>query len=240
MPALLAGLAALVVLLVGARLLAKADAQALAATLRKAGGIALLAVAALLMARGALPIAIPLAVFGLALLGLPVGKWFGLGGSLGGGSQKSPGQTSAVRTEGLEMELDHDSGSMEGRCLKGDFAGRTLSSLGDEELLQLLAELRANDQQGALLLEAYLDRRIADWRDRDRAGTASEGQRAAGGGRMSAKEAYDALGLPPDATDDDIRAAHRKLMMKVHPDQGGSDYLAARINEAKDLLLGGK
>jgi hypothetical protein len=240
MPALLAGLAALVVLILGASLLVKADAQALAATLRKAGGIALLAVAALLMARGALPIAIPLAVFGLALLGLPVGKWLGLSGPLGGGAQKSPGQTSAVRTEGLEMQLDHDSGNMEGRCLKGDFAGRTLSSLSDDELLQLLAELRVNDQQGALLLEAYLDRRLADWRDRDQAGTAREKRRAAGGGRMSAKEAYDVLGLPPNATDDDIRSAHRKLMMKVHPDQGGSDYLAARINEAKDLLLGGK
>jgi len=239
MPALLAGLAVLVVLILGARLLAKADTQALAAILRKAGGIALLAVAALLMARGALPIAIPLAVFGLALLGLSVGSWFGFGGSLGGGSRKTPGQTSAVRTEGLEMELDHDSGGMDGRCLKGSFAGRVLSSLSDGELLQLLAELRANDQQGALLLEAYLDRRSPDWRDRDQGGTARE-ERRPGGGRMSAKEAYDVLGLPPDATDDDIRAAHRKLMMKVHPDQGGSDYLAARINEAKDLLLAGK
>jgi hypothetical protein len=192
-------------------------------------------VAALLLARGALPLAIPVGLFGLALLGLPVGPWFrGLGGS----AEKSPGQTSGVRTEGLAMELDHDSGEMEGRCLKGPFAGRMLSSLTDDELFQLLAELRANDQQGALLLEAYLDRRLPDWRERDRDQATKEQPRPAGRGPMSAKEAYDVLGLPPDATDDDIRAAHRKLMMKVHPDQGGSDYLAARINEAKDVLLG--
>jgi len=236
MPAFLAGLAVLVLLVVGARLLATANPQQLAATLRKTGGFVLLAVAGLLLARGALPLAIPLGVFGLALLGLPVGHWFG--GSPGGGGQKSPGQTSGVRTEGLAMELDHDSGNMEGRCLKGRFAGRRLSSLTDDELLQLLAELRANDQQGALLLEAYLDQRLPGWRDRDQEEATKGEARAGGRGRMTAKEAYEVLGLPPDATDEDIRAAHRKLMMKVHPDQGGSDYLAARINEAKDLLLG--
>jgi DnaJ domain len=235
MPAFLAGLAVLVLLVVGVRLLATANPTKLAATLRKTGGFVLLAVAGLLLARGALPLAIPVGLFGLALLGLPVGPWFrGLGGS----AEKSPGQTSGVRTEGLAMELDHDSGEMEGRCLKGPFAGRMLSSLTDDELFQLLAELRANDQQGALLLEAYLDRRLPDWRERDRDQATKEQPRPAGRGPMSAKEAYDVLGLPPDATDDDIRAAHRKLMMKVHPDQGGSDYLAARINEAKDVLLG--
>jgi DnaJ domain len=236
MPAFLAGLAVLVLFFVGVRLLSTANPQKLAATLRKTGGFVLLAVAALLLARGVLALAIPLGVFGLALLGLPVGNWFK--GPFGGGAPKSPGQTSGVRTEGLAMELDHDSGNMEGRCLKGTFAGRTLSSLSDDELFQLLEELRANDQQGALLLEAYLDRRLPEWRERQAKETARDRPRTGGRGRMSAKEAYDVLGLPPDATDDDIRAAHRKLMMKVHPDQGGSDYLAARINEAKDLLLG--
>jgi hypothetical protein len=136
------------------------------------------------------------------------------------------------------MELDHDSGHMEGRCLKGRFAGRTLSSLDKDELLQLLEDLRGTDEQGVLLLEAYLDRVAPDWRDREGDGAERSETRARAGSRMTREEAYDALGLEPGASEEEIRAAHRKLMMKVHPDQGGSDYLAARINEAKDVLLG--
>jgi hypothetical protein len=141
------------------------------------------------------------------------------------------------------MELDHDSGDMEGRCLKGRFAGRTLSSLSKDELFQLLEELRGSDEQGVLLLEAYLDHVEPDWRGREgeRAGGTEKTHRHPGGtSRMSKEEAYELLGLKPGAGEEEIRAAHRKLMMKVHPDQGGSDYLAARINEAKDVLLGKK
>jgi DnaJ-domain-containing protein 1 len=134
------------------------------------------------------------------------------------------------------MVLDHDSGRMEGRCLKGQFAGRELSSLSQSESLQLLEELRSTDSQGAILLEAFLDRRWPGWRDRanDRAKTERKSPR---GGGMTANEAYDVLGLKPGAKPDEIRTAHRRLMMKFHPDQGGSTYLAARINEAKELLL---
>ena len=240
MPAFLAGLAALLLLIFGARLLASANPQKLAAGMRMAGGILLLLVAAFLMARGAIPLAIPLAFFGLALLGLPVRSWFGSGGPFA--SSKSPGQKSEVRTDALEMVLDHDSGEMEGRCLKGQFAARMLSSLSDAELLVLLAELRATDAQGASLIEAYLDRRAPGWRERSAEGAAREEARAPRGGkiRMSREEAYEVLGLKKEASEDKVRAAHRKLMMKVHPDQGGSDYLAARINEAKDVLLGRK
>jgi len=240
MPAFLAGLAALLLLIFGARLLASANPQKLAAGMRMAGGILLLLVAAFLMARGAIPLAIPVAFFGLALLGLPVRSWFGSGGPFA--SSKSPGQKSEVRTGALEMVLDHDSGEMEGRCLKGQFAARMLSSLSDAELLVLLAELRATDAQGASLIEAYLDRRAPGWRERSAEGAAREEARAPRGGkiRMSREEAYEVLGLKKEASEDEVRAAHRKLMMKVHPDQGGSDYLAARINEAKDVLLGRK
>ena len=240
MPAFLAGLAALLLLILGARLLASANPQKLAVGMRMAGGILLLLVAAFLLARGAFPLAIPLAFFGLALLGLPVRSWFSSGGLFS--SRKSPGQKSEVRTDALEMVLDHDSGEMEGRCVKGQFAGRTLSSLNEADLLVLLAELRGTDAQGASLIEAYLDRRAQGWREGRAEEAAKEQARAPRGGRirMSREEAYEVLGLNKGAGEDDIRAAHRKLMMKVHPDQGGSDYLAARINEATDVLLGRK
>jgi DnaJ-like protein len=240
MPAFLAGLAALLLLVFGARLLASANPQKLAAGMRMAGGILLLLIAAFLLARGAFPLAIPFAFFGLALLGLPVRSWFGSGGPFA--SRKSPGQKSEVSTDALEMVLDHDTGEMEGRCLRGQFAGRMLSSLSEADLLALLAELRGTDAQGASLIEAYLDRRAQGWREGRAEEAAKEQARAPRGGRirMSREEACEVLGLRKGAGEDEIRAAHRKLMMKVHPDQGGSDYLAARINEAKDVLLGRK
>ena len=85
-------------------------------------------------------------------------------------------------------------------------------------------------------MEAFLDRRWQGWRDRasDRAKTERKSPR---GGGMTANEAYDVLGLTSGAKPDEIRAAHRRLMMKFHPDQGGSTYLAARINQAKEILL---
>jgi DnaJ-like protein len=171
-------------------------------------------------------------------VGVRIGPWFGSKGPFGT-SRKSPGQKSQIRTRALEMELDHDSGHMEGRCLKGQFAGRALSSLSDGELLQLLEELRVRDSQGALLIEAYFDRRSKDWRNRH----SDEGERdepRQPRGRMTVNEAHDVLGLKGGASKEEIRAAHRRLIMKLHPDQGGSTYLAARINESKEILLGQK
>jgi uncharacterized membrane protein len=222
-------------LVFGGRLLASADPKKLATAMRKAAGVALLLIAAFLIARGALPLAIPLAFFGLALLGMPMGSWFGAGSA-----RKSPGQKSQVRTDALEMELDHDSGRMEGRCIKGQFAGRALSSLSDEEVASLLDDLRVTDAQGAALIEAYLDQRAQGWREKstDEAARTEPRQPRGGRSRMAPEEAYAMLGLGKGASEEDIRAAHRKLMMKLHPDQGGSTYLAARINEAKDVLLG--
>ncbi len=158
------------------------------------------------------------------------------------GQRKSAGQKSGVRTDTLEMVLDHDSGHMDGRCLKGRFAGRALSSLRDEDVLKLLDEIGATDPQGAALLEAYLDRRLQGWRDRraEEAPRADARRPRGQAGRMTAKEAYEVLGLKPGAEESEIRAAHRRLMMKLHPDRGGSTYLACRINEAKDVLLARK
>jgi hypothetical protein len=189
-----------------------------------------------------MPVFIAFAAFMLLLfgqrIGLSLGPWVITQGPFAQKS-KTPGQKSGVRTAMLEMVLDHDSGRMEGKCLKGRFAGRSLSSLSCNNLFELLRELRATDAQGVLLLEAYLDRQFRSWRERH-ATDDEEPKSSAWHDRrhgMTVNEAYDVLGLKLGATNTDIRAAHRKLMMKFHPDQGGSTYFAARINEAKEVLL---
>jgi DnaJ domain len=234
----LAGCAVLLLLILGGRLLANSDPRKLGGALRKIGGGVILAAAGFLAIRGALPLAIPLAAFGLALLG--AGSRLGLGSILGS-SQKSPGQTSQVRTERLEMELDHDTGHMDGQCLAGRFAGRALSSLSDQEAIELYREFEADGLKEAALMEAYLDWRVSGWRDRrDQGEERARTHPRPKGNRMSVEEARAVLEVGPNASKDEIRQAHRRLMMKMHPDQGGSTYLAARINEAKEVLLGRK
>jgi hypothetical protein len=150
------------------------------------------------------------------------------------------GHTSTVATAFLRMTLDHDTGSMEGTVLRGRFAGMRLEELAPGDLLALLRECRAEDEEGARLLEAYLDRIRPDWRDElagERTGSAGGGGARPAGGDMSVEEAYAILGLSPGADDEVIKEAHRRLMVKLHPDHGGSDYLATKINRARDVLL---
>ena len=235
MPYFLAGLALLVLLIFAARLFAKANPRLLADAFRKLAGVIALGAAGFLVLRGALPIAIPLGLFGFSLI-RPGAFGFGPFAS----STKSPGATSHVQTESLEMELDHDSGEMEGMVLKGAFEGRMLSSLSDAELKTLLDELRGTDQQAEALMEAYLDWRIPNWRDAeaDKPKEESRARSRKPSGHMSVDEAYAVLGLKRGASEEEISRAHRQMMKKFHPDQGGSTYLASRINEAKDVLLG--
>ena len=160
------------------------------------------------------------------------------GGLLGGSASagNSRGNYSTVRSAALEMELDHDSGDMDGLVLTGRFEGQRLSDLADEQLLSLLAEVAA-DSDSVALLEAYLDRRLPGWRE-DFDGDTDAG---AGGtphsGAMSIDEAYEILGLTPGASEAAVHEAHRRLIKSVHPDQGGSSFLAAKINQAKDRIL---
>ena len=141
-----------------------------------------------------------------------------------------------MTTEHLEVELDHDTGDIRGRVLKGFFAGRLLEDLKPVELAHLWQDCRFADPQSAQIIEAYLDRLHPSWRE-DLA--RAEGEHGSGPeGRMTREQALEILGLAPGATEADIRRAHRELMMKLHPDHGGSTYLAAKINEAKDVLLG--
>ena len=135
----------------------------------------------------------------------------------------------------IEMRLDHDSGVMSGVVLAGAQAGKAIEALSRPQLLSLREELLRDDPDGVNLLEAYLDRRFAGWRE------AEEGERERRGapapGAMTRREAYEVLGLPEGADAADIIRAHRALMKKFHPDHGGSTALAARVNQAKDVLM---
>ena len=226
---LLFGLAALAILLWAAQKYLQADPRKLAAVLKLSGGIALLGFAAFLALRGQIGVAAPLAAVGLGLLGwLPFGP-----AGFGARTQKSAGQVSRVRSAFLEMELDHDTGAMRGVILAGPREGTRLEGLDVETLLGLMSEI---DDESRSLLAAYLDRRDAGWREHAQADAAA-GRGGAPRGPMSQEEAYQILGLQPGAKAEDIVHAHRTLMKRIHPDQGGTNYLAARVNEAKDTLL---
>jgi len=137
-----------------------------------------------------------------------------------------------VETATLVMTLHHGSGDMTGRVRRGRFAGAELAELGLTDLLRLLEDCRETDAESVALLEAWLDRSEPAWRE-----AASAEAPPPRGGRMTRAEALAVLGLAEGASADDIRAAHRRLMRGAHPDQGGSDWLAARLNEARDTLL---
>lgn len=163
----------------------------------------------------------------------------------GGFSSPGTGRRTEVRTSFLQAWIDHDTGDVGGTVLSGRFAGRTLDSLGDGELLELHEESSA-DADSRRVLESYLDRRLgANWRSAQEGrngrrqgsrGSAPRGPRT----DMTREEALAVLGLAEGASADDIKAAHRRLIQRMHPDVGGTADLAARINRAKDVLLGGQ
>jgi hypothetical protein len=159
-------------------------------------------------------------------------------GPYGGESDSHTGQTgetSEVSTDHLTMVLDHDTGAMHGEVKCKLYQGRTLDSLGDTELMILLRELRLLDSQSAQLLETYLNREHPDWLDSEQAEEAPPGAGRSDG--MSRAEALQVLGLDETADTAEIRDAHHHLITSMHPDKGGSTYLAAKINQAKDTLL---
>jgi hypothetical protein len=224
---LLLGLAALALGLLLIHGFSRANVAALARALRVATGVAALTGAGVLLIRGSASYALPLALFGSWLL------WGGGGPWLGGTGQRSPGQVSRVVTEHLELELEHDSGELRGHVRKGVFAGRDIKSLAPAELALLWQDCRFADPQSAQILEALLDRVHPTWREDMARAEAEPGP----GGVMTRAEAYEILGLAPGASEEEIRRAHRELILKMHPDRGGSSYLAAKINQAKELLL---
>jgi hypothetical protein len=228
---LIFGAAVLILLLWAMNAFSKADPKQAAKLLRAMGGGAALLFAAFLLFRGEIGPAITVGAVGLGLLG-----WITLWpASFAGRTRKSPGRVSRVRTAFLEMELDHDSGAMRGRILAGPHDGASVDDLDPATLIGLLSQIDGDSRD---LLAAYLDRRQPGWREHAQSDAAAgAGRSAARGSKMTEQEAYQILGLQPGASAQDIGRAHRSLMKKLHPDQGGSTYLAARVNEAKDVLL---
>ncbi|QCN99046.1 DnaJ domain-containing protein [Azospirillum argentinense] len=235
--ALVAGFAML------ARVFVSADPRTLATAVRY-GGIALAAVTVVVLTlTGRLGTAMMLGALAFPLLT----RWRTLRDAFrpsSYGASSGSGQSSQIETLYLRMTLQHDTGAMAGEVLHGPWRGRTLESLTLGQLLALLDECRRDDAQSSSVLEAWLDRAHPDWQaaEEQSAGRANDAGSAGGGGgrgggSMTRDEAYEILGLSPGATPEQVKDAHRRLMMKVHPDHGGSTYLAAKINQAKDLLL---
>ncbi|MFN8725495.1 MAG: DnaJ domain-containing protein [Rhodospirillales bacterium] len=155
-----------------------------------------------------------------------------------GGTAQTETDDSSVETRLLRMTLDHATGAMDGLVREGKMRGRKLSELGLDALLELLAEARLDDPDSAPLLEAFLDRGAPDWRGHGGAASGEAPPASPARGGMMRSEAARLLGVAEDADPATIKAAHRRLMMKVHPDHGGTDELAARLNDAKRVLLG--
>lgn len=229
MPTIIFGVLILVFVLWALGVVSRVDPKVGARVLKLGGGLLALGFAVFLGLRGEIGIAIPLGAAGLGLLGwLPFGP-----AGFSARTQKSSGKTSRVRSAYIEMELDHDSGDMRGRIVAGRHQGAALERLDVETLVGMLNEI---DDESRALLAAYLDRRDPRWSEYAQ-GDAATGRPAASSGKMTEQEAYQILGLEPGASANDISHAHRTLMKKLHPDQGGSTYLAARINEAKEILV---
>jgi hypothetical protein len=227
----LAGVFVLVALFLLGRAFVTADVRTVVRFLRYFVGIFLIIVGVVLVIAERWGLGLPAIVAGISAIS--VGR---IGPVDLGGSYRSRGQTSGVTSRWLDMRLDHDTGAMGGTVREGGFAGRSLDDLDEAALRSLYDELQG-DRESRDLFEAYLDRRIPGWREDGEADDDAGPRRAADAGPMTDEEAYEVLGLAPGASEAEIRDAHRRLMMRVHPDQGGSTFLAAKINEAKDRLL---
>lgn len=240
MPFLIAGLLLLWIVSVGLKGFVKANPAAMALVVRRAGGVAALLGALAMMLRGRIDIAIGLTGLAFWMVnGRRPGVFSGLRGFAG--ARPRARRVSRVRSPMIEMELDHATGAMTGCVLAGPDEGVALDQLSWTRCLTLFRRCLADDPEGARLLEAYFDRRFPGWREAsdqgsgDARGEAAAGRRAAGS--MSEDEAHEVLGLAKRASREEITRAHRALMKKLHPDHGGSTDLAARVNEAKDVLL---
>jgi DnaJ-domain-containing protein 1 len=226
---LLYGLAAFVTIWWLSKVFVRSNTKAVAKAIKIGGGVAALGAAVLLGMRGRFDMALLVGAGGAWALG-----WSGLH-RLRPWRKRGVDRISRFRSAMIEMEIDRRSGGISGSVLAGSLTGRNLGDLDQASLQALYAQCATLDPQGAALLEAYFDRRFPGWREH------AEGNRNARTrpqpGAMSKEEAYQILGLQPGASIEEVREAYRRLMKKLHPDQGGTAHLAARVNLAREVLL---
>ena len=214
--------------------------------MRQGGGIVLIVFALLLLIKGQIGTALGFAALGFWLATGRRASISGMAGTMRGrvaGGART-GRVSRVRTATIEMELDHSTGIMSGLILAGPFEGAQLAQL-DRDSLEALHEFCVSaDVEGARLLETYFDRRFPGWRaaaqdqsDPRRGGSQAGARRGMRSSAMSEDEARKLLGLAKGASREEVARAHRSVMKTAHPDHGGSTDLAARVNEAKDVLM---
>jgi len=241
---LLVGLALLGAVLWFARWYSNAPANQAKRAFKILAGLAGGLVAFLLLTRGGLPVLASLAGGLLPIL-------LGLRGAMRrarAAQGPAPGGASNVASDWFEMTLDHETGAIAGRVLQGPYAGADLDDL-DEAALDAIGDDCRDDANSRRLLAAYMARRFgragpdpedAEDASADGGGARSgDSHRGGGSGRMSRSEALAILGLDEGADADQVRSAYRRLIAQAHPDRGGSAYLAAKINEARSVLLGG-
>lgn len=234
MPTFIAGLVALYLVLAAIKQFGRMSPATAAKIVRRGGGALSVLGVVLFALRGRFSVASALASLALGAAGR--GKGGPSASAFRAAGRPGAGRVSTARSAMIEMRLDLDSGAMSGGVLAGRFQGCALAALTRPDCLELYAACRRDDPDGARLLETYLDRRFAGWREADQGEGEARG-RARSGGAMTRDEAYEVLGLPQGAGAEEIVRAHRSLMKKLHPDHGGSTALAARVNLAKDVLL---
>lgn len=229
-----AGVLLLALLFVGLRTFSRSEPKALAKLFRQLLAVLALVCAILLVFTSRYAVfSLPIGLIGFGLLfgwRLPFFK--------GAAPTAGAGASSSVKTKFFDMTLHHQTGQMDGIIKKGAHEGDRLSNLSSEQLKLLYEAVQDDGDPNSLsLLEAYLDSMMAGWREDFEINTGAGHRSTTGSGPITEEEAYEVLGLAPGAGVDAIRDAHRRLMMKIHPDRGGSTALAAKINEAKDFLL---
>ncbi|MCF8466785.1 MAG: DnaJ domain-containing protein [Sneathiella sp.] len=225
------GLSVLIALIIGGQSLATTDPKKIIKGLRISAVIIFSVLASFFILTGRFVYAPPLIM--AALFFLRNKPFFG-------GSRPSAGQKSDVETDWLQATLNHDSGEMDGVILQGRFAGAPFSTLSRAQLQEFLNEVAA-DEQTTAILNTYIERKFGEspefGEEKDTRSKEQKTRARSSGGPMTRQEAFEILELDSDATVAEIKAAHRRLMKKFHPDHNGSDYMAAKLNEAKDFLL---